>query len=389
MSFIRRVAKVLVAGPPPSRPGTFTSKVHHERTASILGIALGVAFTTCFLTGFASELAQRPPGGLLSWPAQPRDLYRWTQGIHVVTGMASIPLLLAKLWTVYPKLWSWPPARGVAHALERAALVPLVGGALVLLVTGILDIFYWYPMPFFFTTTHYWTAWITIGALIVHIGAKITVASSALRAAPDPGPVSAARRGFLRTVGAASAIVAVGYAGQVVSPLRSLAVLTPRRSDAGPQGVPVNKDARTAGVTELIADPGFTLKITGAVANPMVLDLAALRARTTASADLPITCVEGWSVGARWRGIQVRALLAEAGAIEGFAEIVVRSAQSKGPYTGARINRAHALHPSTLLATELNGEPLHPDHGYPVRFITPNQPGVLQTKWVKELEVIA
>jgi len=198
-----------------------------------------------------------------------------------------------------------------------------------------------------------------------------------------------ARRGFLRTVAAASAIVAAGYAGQVVSPLRSLAVLTPRRSDRGPQGVPVNKDARTAGVAELIADPGFTLKVTGAVATPMVLDLAGLRARATASADLPIACVEGWSVGARWRGLQVRALLAEAGAADGFTEIVVRSVQTRGPYSGARINRAHALHPSTLLATELNGEPLHPDHGYPVRLIAPSQPGVLQTKWVHELEVVA
>ena len=37
---------------------------------------------------------------------------------------------------------------------------------------------------------------------------------------------------------------------------------------------------------------------------------------------------------------------------------------------------------------EVNGEPLHPDHGYPCRLIAPNRPGVLQTKWIERVEVI-
>jgi hypothetical protein len=54
----------------------------------------------------------------------------------VFSGIAAIPVLLAKLWSVYPNLYRWPPVRGVAHAIERAAVVPLVGGALLLLATG-------------------------------------------------------------------------------------------------------------------------------------------------------------------------------------------------------------------------------------------------------------
>jgi DMSO/TMAO reductase YedYZ molybdopterin-dependent catalytic subunit len=370
------------------RPGPFTSSVHHERVAAILGIALGVSFSVCFATGLLSHLAQNP-SRWLAWPARPRDLYRWTQGIHVVTGMASIPLLLAKLWTVYPHLWRWPPVRGVAHAVERAALVPLVGGSLLLLLTGTQNIWYWYPTPFSFVATHHWTAWVTVGALIIHVGAKLTVTTAALRSEPaGAGPASASRRGFLLTVGAATGIVAVNYLGQVVSPLRDLALLTPRRSDAGQQGLPVNKDARTAGVTAAIADPGFRLRVTGAVGRRLELDLAGLRARATHEADLPIACVEGWSVGARWRGIPVRALLAEAGAGD-FTQVVVRSVQTRGPFSGSRLGRAHAMDPDTLLALELNGERLSPDHGYPVRLIAPNNPGVAQTKWVGELEVVA
>ena len=45
----------------------------------------------------------------------------------------------------------------------------------------------------------------------------------------------------------------------------------------------------------------------------------------------------------------------------------------------------HAASPRTLLATGLNGSPLDPDHGYPVRLIAPNRPGVLQTKWVTKV----
>ena len=43
----------------------------------------------------------------------------------------------------------------------------------------------------------------------------------------------------------------------------------------------------------------------------------------------------------------------------------------------------------TLLALDLEGEPLALDHGYPCRVIAPNRPGVLQTKWVESLEVVA
>ena len=165
-------------------------------------------------------------------------------------------------------------------------------------------------------------------------------------------------------------------------------MLAPRRADRSVQGVPVNRTAMRAGVIEAAMDPGFRLRVIGAVAAPRTFDLAALRARAVHEADLPITCVEGWSVGARWRGVPLRALLDEVGAVEGFRQVIVRSMQTSGPSTGAKINRPHALHPNSLLALDINGEPLHIDHGYPVRLIVPNQPGVMQTKWVGEIEVV-
>src|SRR5271156_4708167 len=94
------------------RQDVFRSKLHDQRNAALLGSALGVTFTICFVTGLYSHFAQHPPSWFLL-PSRPAGLYRVTQGLHVATGLASIPLLLAKLWTVYPKLFTWPPFSSV------------------------------------------------------------------------------------------------------------------------------------------------------------------------------------------------------------------------------------------------------------------------------------
>jgi DMSO/TMAO reductase YedYZ molybdopterin-dependent catalytic subunit len=82
----------------------------------------------------------------------------------------------------------------------------------------------------------------------------------------------------------------------------------------------------------------------------------------------------------------VRDLLERAGA-RLDAEAVVESAQARGLYRRSELNGGQSSDRDTLLALELNGEPLDLDHGWPVRLIGPNRPGVLQTKWVTRLTV--
>jgi hypothetical protein len=77
-----------------------------------------VAFTICFLTGLASHFAQHPVSWF-SWPTRPVSLYQFTQGAHVLSGIAAIPLLLAKLWSVYPRLFARPPLRPAARLLTH------------------------------------------------------------------------------------------------------------------------------------------------------------------------------------------------------------------------------------------------------------------------------
>lgn len=367
----------------------FTSPLHDERPAALLGIALGVSFTVCFVTGLYSHWAQHPP----SWfelPARPAGLYRVTQGLHVATGIATIPLLLAKLWTVFPRLLRWPPFDDVAHALERISLVPLIGGSLLLLFTGLANVNGWYPFPFNFVVTHYWTAWITIGALIVHVGAKWATTWRALeRREPAPHDDAAGaieRRAFLATAAGAAVLVTLVTVGETVAPLRKLALLAPRRPDVGPQGFPVNRSASAAGVTLSARDPGFVLRVEGEVRRPLALTLDDVARLPRASATLPIACVDGWSTSQRWTGIRVRDLLDMAGARKD-ATVTVESLQQRRSYRSSEIDHAQARDPDTLLATHVNGEVLHLDHGYPLRLIGPNRPGVMQTKWVTRLVV--
>jgi len=245
----------------PLRAGAFTSALRSERLTSQLGLWLGIAFGICFVTGFLSHAIQHPPSWF-AWPARPVGLYRLTQGVHVATGLATVPLLAAKLWSVYPKLFAWPPVRDLAHALERASVAVLVGAALFQVVSGVLNVARWYaPMPFFFTAAHYWTAWLAIGALLLHVAVQLPVIRRGLsgRGAASGADARAqaglSRRGLLAAVAVAAGTVTLATVGQTVRPLARLSPLAPRRPDLGPQRLPVNQSAIGAGVVAAATDP--------------------------------------------------------------------------------------------------------------------------------------
>lgn len=142
------------------------------RTTVVVGRVLGGGFLVCFLTGLYSHFLQDPLP-FMRFPTSPPNLYRVTQGLHVATGTACIPLLLAKLWTVYPKLFSFPPFRTVAQALERVSIAVLVAASILQLATGLLNTYQWYPFPFVFRTVHYALAWVIIGSVVLHVAVQL------------------------------------------------------------------------------------------------------------------------------------------------------------------------------------------------------------------------
>jgi DMSO/TMAO reductase YedYZ molybdopterin-dependent catalytic subunit len=399
-------------------------EVHGDRTAAQLGLMLGVAFAICLVTGVVSHLHQSP----VDWlpiPATPAGAYRVSQGLHVACGLAAIPLLLAKLYAVSPNLPRWPPVDGPVDAMARLALLPLVGGSIFLLVSGTANIAGWYPWEFFFPTGHWWAAWLVLGATLVHVALQAPVLRrlwwpeqqpdqerakwyAGDPADPEPAypesearapgstegagePVSAAggmsRRALLAVVGAAAGLITLFTAGQTFPPLRSLTALAPRKPDVGPQGFPVNRTAAAARTEGLADDPGYRLVVADPAGNEVALTLERIRTMRQRTHELPIACVEGWSASVVWTGVSLGDVVAAAGLEPPEGDVVVRSAQESGLYRSSVVSASLAGRDDCLLALEANGEPLHEDHGAPIRLIAPNRPGVLQTKWVNRLEV--
>lgn len=384
--------------PPIPTPELFTSRLRSPYVAARVGVWLGICFAICFVTGLISHYAQEV-NQPIPFPTDPAWGYRLNQGLHVASGVAAIPLLLIKLWTVYPRLFEGFPLgdvrRMVVVGLERASIAVLVAAGIFELVTGLLNSTQWYPWSFSFRSTHYALAWIAIGALLVHIAVKLPIIRDALLGDVDddehdrPTAVkegALSRRGLLRTTWLSAGVAVLATAGATVPWLRQVSVLGVR-SGEGPQGIPINRSARAARVSDDMVGADFRLTVaSGDVEMALTReDLLGMPQRTE---TLPIACVEGWSASAEWTGVRMSDLIALVGA-QAESDVVVRSLQSRGAFSVTSLQANFAADDRTLLALQLNGMDLNLDHGFPCRLIAPNRPGVLQTKWVTRLEVQA
>lgn len=383
----------------PPTPESFTSRLRSPAVAARVGLWLGVSFGLCFVTGLISHYAQLPSHPI-PFPADPSWGYRLTQGLHVTSGTAAIPLLLVKLWSVLPRLFEGLPLRDprrlLMSVLERGSIAVLVAASIFQLATGLLNAAQWYPwVTFSFRTTHYALAWVAIGALLVHIAVKLPLTRAVLAAdidatdhdrasATEPGALS--RRALVRTTLAAAGVAVLATAGGTVPWLRQVSVFATRTGE-GPGGVPINKSAAAAGVETAASSPDWRLEVVvaGVATTLSYVDLRALPQHTV---DLPIACVEGWSAQGTWSGVRVADVLRAAGArVED--DVTVTSLQQAGAFRRTTLPANFAADDRTLLALDLAGAPLSLDHGFPCRLIAPNRPGVLQTKWVSRLEVDA
>ncbi|WP_369640386.1 molybdopterin-dependent oxidoreductase [Nocardia sp. JMUB6875] len=366
------------------------SPARSTAVAARVGIALGVGIAILFVTGLISHFIQHPPDWFW-WPAHPVWLYRVTQGTHVTVGVMMIPLLLVKLWSVYPRFFLKPSVRrALPELLERASVAVLIGAVLFQIVTGLFNTAQFYPWKFFFTTTHHAMAYVAFGAVVVHLAVKLPVVRQALSRPVSEEPelegqarAGVSRRALLVAAGLGTVVAGLAVAGQSVPFLRWVSLLAPR-SGEGPQGVPINRTAAAAAVTETARSPQYALavKVGGRERGFSRADLEAL---PQYESILPIACVEGWSATGHWSGVRLRDLLAQVGEYGG-GDVRFVSLETTGIYGSSVLPHDFVVDASTLIALRLNGEELALDHGYPCRLIAPNRPGVLQTKWLKSIE---
>ena len=395
---------------------------------SVFGIVLLVGVPVEFITGVVSWAAYDPRlrgndvtthHGVLSvflfdWVTSPSWIYRVSQGTHVLFGLALVPVLLAKLWSVIPRLFSWPPLRSIAHALERLTLLLLVSGAVFEFVTGIMNIDYDYSFGFSFYDGHFVGAWIFVAAFIVHATLRSprmwrTLRSRSFAAemrtgldataletpesgddpadsliSTNPSAPTITRRGVLALVGGSSLAVFFLTAGQSIRSLQGISLLSPRTQSygTGPNAFQVNRTALAAGVRpDDVGDTWALRLVSESSGRSVLLAREQLLGMQLVSADLPIACVEGWSVQERWTGIPLRALAGEVG-ISHPTGARVESLERNGAFRSASLSGHQARDPESLLALKVNGADLSLDHGYPARTVIPAAPGVHNTKWV-------
>jgi DMSO/TMAO reductase YedYZ molybdopterin-dependent catalytic subunit len=411
----------------PSSPAFWRSPLRGPWFTSLLGLVLLAGITVLFVTGLLSYAAynpdlspvndKTPDKGLLGfylfpWPTNPHWLYRLTQGVHVTLGIALVPVLLAKLWSVVPRLFQLPPARSVAHALERISLLLLVGGVLFEFVTGVLNVQLDYVFPGSFYPLHFYGAWVFVAAFVVHVVLRGPAAVRNLRrmrageaaaappvessqepslVSPDPAEPTVSRRGAVWLVGGGSLLLLGTTVGQTVDgPLRRTALLAPHGGPdpgGGPGGFQINKTAASRGISPAeTSEEAWRLVVTGP-SGTVRLSRAELLDLPLHSAALPIACVEGWSTSDQWwRGVRLADLAALVGHPAGAApDVLVESLQRHGAFRRAALRANQVRDPRSLLALDVNGEQLSPDHGHPARIIVPAAPGVLNTKWVARM----
>ena len=417
--------------PGPFRRSFWRSPIRGPWLTSVLGLVLLGGVLALFVTGLLSYAAYNPglspvndttPGKgwlgfyLFSWPTRPEWLYRVNQGVHVTLGLVLVPVLLAKLWSVLPRLFEWPPLRSPAHAVERLSLFLLVGGAVFEFATGIMNTQQWYVFPGSFYTLHFYGAWVFVAAFVVHAALKFPAVIRALRrrgllrelrvstartrpeppdagflVSPAPAAPTISRRGALAFAGAGSLVLLALSVGQSIGgPWRRTALLAPhgQGNGSGPGGFQVNVTAAEGGIKAGQAGTGWRLALTRtgpAAGRPVSLTRAELLAMPQHIAHLSINCVEGWSSGDQeWTGVRLRDLARLAGANHP-ASVLVASLQSGGAFSRVVLSAGQVMDPDSLLALRVNGADLSPDHGYPARVIVPASPGVHNTKWVASM----
>ena len=156
----------------------------------------------------------------------------------------------------------------------------------------------------------------------------------------------------------------------------------------------------------------YRLSITGAVRNELSLSYSDIRAMPSRTCVATLECAGNsrvflappasgaqWELGAvgnaEWTGVPLSALLEIAGLDDDVCDIVLEGAdrgvpkeepRPPGPISYARsIPRSLAMEPDVLLAYQMNGADLMPDHGYPLRAIVPGNYGMSSVKWLTKI----
>lgn len=330
--------------------------------------------------------------GLLLSPSL--DLTRGYGNILYVAHLAAAVLLIAFLaWHLWPLTYTFVKKAGQS-LVERLMSYTLLALIVIEIVTGYVLWAHDYriiPKPIGVTVHLVTTALIAVPLGIhswrgtkVWLGRRQARAASLLAAdAAGRGEdarrtqASAGRRAFLRVSAYTVAGVALAFAfGSAASEeVKSWRL-------------------NSIGRTPKLDKESYRLRVTGLVGRPIELTWDDLHAMPRTKFDMTHHCVEGWTYSDNFTGVLLSDVIARAGGVRPGARMII----FKSPETStnpATFGEQYTTHfPYTekaaqdaLVAFDVNGKDLPPQHGFPVRLMTPRKWGYKACKWLVEIEL--
>lgn len=139
-----------------------------------------------------------------------------------------------------------------------------------------------------------------------------------------------------------------------------------------------------AGMQKSVDDESWRLQVMKADGSTLAVNLNDLKKLPKREVVFEFKCIEGWSQVMRWSGVPFKT----------FAEAYQLNSEKALPYIGLQtvnkkyyvgIDMPSALHPQTILCYEMNGAPLSPEHGAPLRLIIPVKYGIKHLKQIGTL----
>lgn len=324
----------------------------------------------------------------------------WTSMAAVVAACGALGALAAALAS-RPRAAAFAVAGGVAAGLAAVAAAPAhryLAASLGAYGAANADAEAWARIALGIATA-------AILAGLVYRAGLALLARPRGRAAPVPPAPGAsggvARREFLaRSVGVGAAVTG---AGAVLAWLRvaathaaaAAASVFQRVAGLPPEVTPndrfyvISKNA--AGLDPRLDGRRWRLEIAGLVGRPVTLTLDEIRAMPSVARYHTLICISnevgGDLIGnAHWKGVRLRDVIQRAGGVSPRAiRFAFRSADG---YTEG-IPVADAMLPDVMLAYEMNGVPLPPEHGFPLRLLIPGLYGMKNPKWITKIEAVA
>ncbi|MDR7428442.1 MAG: molybdopterin-dependent oxidoreductase [Armatimonadota bacterium] len=226
--------------------------------------------------------------------------------------------------------------------------------------------------------------WLAL-ALGTLTGASLWQWLAALRPSAAAPPGAPGRLGAISPTAQERAAAAGGPAVTAQSPFTRVRGLPPEVTPTD-QFYVVSKNP--PGLDPVLRADRWRLEVAVRPDRPLVMGLDELKAMPAVRRPHTLECISnevgGDLIGnAYWRGVRLRDVVARAGGLPPTAiKLVFRCADG---YTES-LPVAEALHPDTLLVYEMNGEPLPPRHGFPLRLLVPGLFGMKNPKWITRIE---